>query len=276
MKIKSILALTVLSFCIGIANYSKAQDTKPSFFGYLFKTPWIVDGGFSTVNNGGSQKPFDFNFKTQYYGESRTVYFPLRFSVEKRLFAFSSKNFLKGFGLQAVLTDQGFHPVNFGAIDGNIKYHFNVLLAEDSKLKKWFDPYLLVGVGLSEFLYDDITLSNPGHYYTGSTLPPIFQHISRDRFGSLNSGIGCNFWINEVVGINIQADAKWGKFIERDIRNLKGQGTNYTQYSVGMVFKIGRCKKEEMKAEAPKPASNYKRSKEEEDALIHLREHLNK
>jgi len=276
MKIKSILALTVLSFCIGIANYSKAQDTKPSFFGYLFKTPWIVDGGFSIANNGGSQKPLDFNFKTQYYGASRTVFFPLRFSVEKRLFAFSSNNFLKGFGLQGTITDQGFNPINFGAIDGNVKYHFNVLLSEDSKLKKWFDPYLLVGLGITEILYDDIKLDNPNNSYTAPYLPPVKQLFSRDRFGTLNSGIGCNFWINEVVGINLQADARWGKFIERDIRNLKTQGTNYTQYSVGLVFKIGRCKKEEAKVEAPKPASNYKRSKEEEDALIHLREHLNK
>jgi hypothetical protein len=283
MKIKSILALTVFSLYTGITNYANAQDTKLSFFPYLFKTPWLVDAGVSHVSNDGKPDPFNANFKMKpYYNTERVNYYPSRFAVEKPLWAFSERRYLRGFSLQAVLSRHGLQPINFAAIDGNVKYHFNVFLNDESKLKKWFDPYASVGLGVSDFFYDKIDSVRAKNgtapvYKKGYEQYPVAQHFSRDRFITMNLGVGSTFWINRFVGINIQADAKWGKFIERDIRNNKQEGTNYMQYTAGLVFKIGGCKKvvEEPKEEV-KPASNYKRSKEEEDALIHLREHLNK
>jgi hypothetical protein len=275
MKIKSIIALTVFSLFFGITNNLKSQDSKLSFFDYLFKTPWIVDAGMSHVSNDNNPNPFDFSLKMRpYQNAQRANWYPARFAVEKSLFAFSSKNYLKGFGLQGVLSIQGIQPINFGAADLNLKYHFKALMGE-AKITKWFDPYLLAGVGVSDFLYDTLATvhaSNGGKLvYNHKYLYPVAQKFTADRFITLNAGVGCNFWITEVVAINLQAEAKFGQFIE------KLGGSNYTQYSAGLVFKIGKCNKADTKVEEVKPpASNYKRSKEEEDALIHLREHLNK
>ncbi len=266
-----------LSLYTSIFNYSIAQDSTHHFFSYIFKTPWIVDAGISLVDNNGKRDPFKMDLQMKpYYNTERVNYYPTRFAVEKRLFLFSNKNFLKGFSLQAAISRHGLQPINFGAIDGNVKYHFNVLMGE-AKMKKWFDPYLATGAGVSEFFYDQIKSPKNVAAPTAKGYQKAVEHrYSRDRFLTLNTGVGCDFWITKVVGINLQADAKW-HWLERSLRDKRGEGTNYTQYTVGLVFKIGGCKKVgEENDGTKKPASNYKRSKEEEDAIIHLREHLNK
>jgi hypothetical protein len=166
---------------------------------------------------------------------------PTKFAIEKDIYGFRHWKYSKGFSAQLSLTSTGLNPHTFAALDAHLKYDLNTLIGDT----KWFDPYLLTGGG---YTYSDKS--------------------GKDQFINFNLGGGANFWITKKVGINLQTLAKLPLF------KSKIGGSNYYQHSVGLVFKIGgKCSGDE--ESTPKPCL-YKRSKEAEDALIHLREHINK
>ncbi|HEY9168387.1 MAG TPA: hypothetical protein VIN72_02765 [Lutibacter sp.] len=99
-------------------------------------------------------------------------------------------NYLKG----NPLTDD-----NFTAFNAKLKYDLNYLLGET----KWFDPFLLIGLG----------------YVT----------IGDNSNGSVASGFGFNTWITDFIGLNFQSDYNHG---------IKSFGTDFFQHSAGFIFKL--------------------------------------
>ena len=222
----------------GVVNKYLGQDTTMKFCTYLTKTSWVVGVGPDFIDNNNDRNPFHVNNKIG----SPSFNTPARYSIEKDIYGFRHWKYTKGFSVLLVVTSTSIRPHNFTSEDLYLKYDLNTLIGDT----KFFDPYALIGGGLS---YMD---------YSGPT---------KDNFGNFNAGLGFNLWIFKNVGINFQSVAK--------IAVLKStfQGTNYFQDSFGLVFKIGGNKEEEVKVPV---VSTYKRSKEAEDALIHLREHINK
>ena len=176
-------------------------------------------------------------FKIFYYKN----YYPLSASVEKYLF--------KGISIQGVLSSETINTRHFTSIQTNIKYNLKELIGDT----KWFDPYAVLGGSYTRRRF------------------PHGQHTETlvDRSLNINAGGGVNLWVYPNTGIFAQALAQFNLLPSRG-------GSNFMQYSLGVVFKIGRgvgaAKVEEVKV-AP---STYKRSKEAEDAANYLRDILNK
>lgn len=168
-------------------------------------------------------------------------YYPFHFSAEKRI--------KKGLGVQAVISTENLNPHDFWSLDLNAKYNF---LNKNSSDTKWFDPYALVGGGHT---YRDFP--NPMRNFEG-----------KDNSGNFNVGAGANIWIFKNTAIYLQSVAKFVLLQKRF------EGSNYIQFSAGLAFKIGADA-------AVRPVdvavpSNYKRSKEAQDAADYLRQILNK
>jgi hypothetical protein len=263
MKKKSIIVLAVLSLFTGSASYLKAQDSTLSLGKYLFKTPWIITAGIAHVSDDNAINPFSTSLKTPGNYTNRRHWYPASFAIEKPLYDFKHWNFAKAISLQAKILREGGQPLFMGGLDGNIKYNFRAHFGE--KLQ-WFDPYILGGIGYSSIFYDRQRYRRRIQPTVDNKFDHTIDHsYQRDRFINAQFGIGSNFWINEYVGINLDVEGKI---------SIAYGSTKYAQYSAGLVFKIGgTCKKEEVSEEV-KPASTYQRSKEEEDALIHLRQHI--
>ena len=254
MKIKSIIALTLFSFCVGITNNSNAQDSTQSFGSYMVKSPWLVGVGFGYVQNYGKVDPTDYKNVYNFY--------PGNVLLEKSIYGFRKWKFAKGMNLQYVFGREGWNPTHFIQSDLNLKWSFNYLWGGRAK---WFDPYVVIGGGFTSTRYRFDDNRTPAQQKKIDS-----TYIDHDRFINFNFGGGVNFWVFENVAINTSAVAKF---------DIGPGGTNYISWTGGVVFRIGRGAKgdgEEEKIEEKAPASNYKRTKEEEDALIHLREHLNK
>lgn len=251
-----IIAITAFSFFARITNV-QAQDTTMSFGKYLTETPWLVTVGMDFVDNDDKRNPFKiYNHGGKFAGKSPAFNTPAKFSVEKDLYGFRHWKYAKGMSVIVSFSSTSLRPHNFLATDFLLKYDLNTLIG-DTKL---FDPYVLAGVGTSYMDYDGRT--GP---FANRDKNNIRQ--SKDNFLNINAGLGFNLWIFPNVAINLQTIGKFGKLAKM------WEGTNYYQSTIGLVFKISRCN--ETKVE-PVVACPYKRSKEAEDALIHLREHINK
>ena len=201
----------------------------------LTQTPWIVQFGPDIVDDN------DTRLKDFKIFDDRN-YYPIHASAEKRI--------KKGFSLQIALSSETLNPHDFWSTDINAKYSFLTKSIEDTK---WFDPYALLG---------------GGHTYRDF---PHGQHIGygKDNSGNLNVGGGVNIWAFKNAGIYLQSVAK---FV---LLQKKFDGSNYLQFSAGIVFKIGGDKVVKAVEEVVVP-STYKRSKEAEDAAKYLRDILNK
>ena len=85
---------------------------------------------------------------------------------------------------------------SYFGLDFDIRYNF---------LKGWFDPYLLVGGG--------------------------YTWLDEVGNGSLNGGLGMNFWFNDFVGVNVQTMYKHS--FDEDAM------LPHFQHALGIVFKFG-------------------------------------
>lgn len=167
-------------------------------------------------------------------------FYPFHFSAEKRI--------KKGFGVQGVISTENLNPHDFWSLDLNAKYNF---LTKSIDEKKVFDPYALIGGG-----------------HTYRDFPnPMRKLEGKDNSGNFNVGVGANIWIFKNTAIYLQSVAK---FV---LLQKKFEGSNYIQFSAGLAFKIGS--NTAVKVPEP-PVSNYKRSKEAQDAADYLRQILNK
>ncbi|MES2397283.1 MAG: hypothetical protein V4549_14835 [Bacteroidota bacterium] len=253
MKKKYItITLSAFLFFAGFTNI-QAQDTpflqfggkpgqdtvvtkKTTMWSKLTQTPWIVQFGPDIVVDN------DTRLKEFKVFESRN-YYPIHASAEKRI--------LKGLSIQVVLSSTSLQPHDFWSTDINAKYS---LLTKNIEDTKWFDPYALLG---------------GGHTYRDF---PHGQHkgTNHDNSGNLNVGGGVNIWAFNNAGIYLQSVAKF------NLLEKKYDGSNYLQFSAGVVFKIGGAKVAKVVEEVKVVPSTYKRSKEAEDAAKYLRDILNK
>lgn len=178
-------------------------------------------------------------FKGMFKIHDTRNFYPIHASAEKFLG--------KGISLQLALASETMNTHHFHSIDVNFKANLKRIFGNTN----WFDPYAVLGVGNTYELHPHGEFTDVGKFNTMN----------------LNAGGGVNIWFFPNTGIYAQALGKLG-------------GDNYFQYSVGVVFKVGRgaavvaAKVEETKVVAP--TSNYKRSKEAEDAANYLRDILNK
>lgn len=258
MKKKSIAVVAALTMSMGLSSVSIAQESSSKFVNFFFKSPWTVSAGVSAVNNaidGGLDVIFPANESDKPKANLFTQNFhPSRITFAKDLFP-NSESALNGFSLRGAFSREGFRPISFMAIDGDVLYSFNVLWNKDKEGVKVFDPYLSLGFGYSRI-----------GRFTSVTAPQTNYEFNQGL--NANVGAGLNLWINDVVGVNVEAVAKPGAF-------QKQFGSDgYFQYTAGLIFNLGGGKCDEV-VEEPAHVCTYKRSQEEEDALIHLREHLN-
>lgn len=255
---KKYLAIAIAAFSIFTGTSKvQAQDTTLTLGKYLVETPWLVTVGVDFVDNDEKKNPFKiYNKGGKSKGHSPAFMTPARIAVEKDIYGFRHWKYTKGFSLQAVWTSTSIRPHYFASLDAYLKYDLNTLIGDT----KFFDPYLVGGLGYSYLDYDGPT----GPHSNRKANNPV---QSLDNFLTINGGLGFNLWVFPNVALNFQSVAKFGKLL------AVWEGTNYYQNSIGLVFKIGRTQEKAVPAPAP---CTYKRSKEAEDALIHLREHINK
>jgi hypothetical protein len=168
-------------------------------------------------------------------------YYPLSASVEKYLF--------KGISIQGVVSSETINIRHFTSIQANIKYNLKELIGDT----KWFDPYAVLGGSYTRRRF------------------PHGQHLDSgvDRSLNINVGGGLNLWVFPNTGVFAQTLAQFNLLPSRG-------GSNFMQYSFGVVFKIGRGVGVSKVEETKVIPSNYKRSKEAEDAANYLRDILNK
>ena len=218
-----------------------------SLWSKITTTPWILQFGPDIVDDNDTKlKEFKFMDDRNYY--------PIHCSAEKYL--------NKGISIQGVFSSETV-DTHFASLDLNAKYNLKQLIGDT----KWFDPYVLIGGGWTYRRFPHGQWPNGELSHTG-------KYIMADNSGNFNIGGGVNIWFFPNAGIYAQAVPKF------DLLKKTFDGSNYIQFSMGVVFKIGRgaavvaAKVEETKVVAP--TSNYKRSKEAEDAANYLRDILNK
>ena len=189
---------------------------KKSFKSWLTETPWTVGFGGSIIQDGGEliKKVTEYTF------------YPATFTADKDLS-------IKGWSAQFAFSSTSLNPHGFLSGDINFKYDFNNLIGDT----KWFDPYSTLGVGVT---YRDQTVFNPS--YDKNTKP------------TFNAGLGANLWLNKIMAINLQGQAKLTK-------------DPYLQANIGLVFKLNS---------SPAECETMPKTPETEDALNHLRGIINK
>ena len=187
------LKLAVMAlFAFAAVNVS-AQDSD---------NPWAVGFGVNTV---------DFKIPTEFSGvledyvgttewSGNTLPSISRITVERYL--------NDGFSLQlagslnkikTVVSDNDADAL-YWAVDANVKYDLNNLFGQTG----WFDPYLYVGGGYTNF--DD------------------------QGEGMLNGGFGFNTWFNDNLGLNFQSGYK---------QEFADKVGSHFQHALGLVFKFG-------------------------------------
>ncbi len=256
-KYITIAFLAAFSFIIGLTNL-KAQDPfltfggqvpatdttakpKTSLWAKITKTPWIINvGPADIVDNdlGGTKGIFKIWDDRNYY--------PIHCSAEKLL--------MKGVSAQFALASETINKRHYTSMDVNLKYNLKELIGDT----KWFDPYALIGGGYIRraFPHGQHTLADTKK--TG---------LTADRSLNINVGGGVNIWLFPNMAIYAEAYPKFN-FIK------KIGGSNMMAYSFGVAFKISSSAARV--AEVKEIPSNYKRSKEAEDAANYLRGILNK
>jgi OmpA-OmpF porin, OOP family len=100
-------------------------------------------------------------------------------------------------------------PKPFVAIDLNAKYDLNGLIGDTDI----FDPYTVSGLGFT---------------HRGAIL--------KSNAATINLGLGCNIWIYEGFGLNLQTTAK--------LKILPGT-SNYLMHSVGIVYRLNHVENAE-------------------------------
>jgi hypothetical protein len=210
---------------------------KTSLWTKVITTPWIIQFGPDIVDDN------DTRFKEFNFLDNRN-YYPIHCSAEKYI--------MKGLSAQAVFSSETV-DLHFLSVDLNAKYNLKQLIGDT----KWFDPYVLIGGGLT---YREF---------------PHGQHTNTrgDKSGNFNIGGGANFWFFPNAGIYAQVLPKL-VLLQKTF-----EGSNYVQFSMGVVFKIGRGAAAVTQVAEVKTVtvpSTYKRSKEAEDAANYLRDIINK
>ncbi|CAM1342809.1 OmpA family protein [Tenacibaculum amylolyticum] len=172
--------------------------------------PWVVGFGINTVD---VRYQSDFGDYAQDYigtGEwgNNTLPSISRISVDRYL--------NDGFSLQLAgsinkvktyIVEDDIDEL-YWAIDLVAKWDLNNLFGDTA----WWDPYVYVGGGYTDF----------GRMVNGSFV--------EGGEGTLNAGAGFNVWFNENIGVNFQTGAK---------KEFADKVQDHFQHSLGLVFRFG-------------------------------------
>ena len=192
MKIKSTLLIVFFICSLGLS----AQ-----YFS-LKRTDWTLGLSSHIVVDGGKEMNFPFQTKAWNF-----VPYPSRLTAEAYL--------VKGWSVQTELAYTQYKVGNildnvattksgtYLGFDANAKF----AMSHWTKKRGWFDPYLTFGYGY--------------------TMRSLAKNV---HTGNSNLGLGCNFWIYEGFGLNLQG---LGKFAWKG-----GTKSNYSHYSVALVYKF--------------------------------------
>ena len=190
--LKKTIFLFSLTFLINNLVFSQDSENKWTFGVGVnsvdIRNSSTVSGTFKDYFNGD-----DLNMSGAFIKVSAERYLAKGFSLQ---FSLSANKIKKGY-----YYSKGDQLLNdsFTAVDAKFKYDLNDLLGEI----KWFDPFLLVGVG--------------------------YVKIGDDSNANIASGFGFNAWITDNFGFNFQSDYNHG---------VKSFGTDYFQHSAGLIFKL--------------------------------------
>ena len=216
---------------------------KTTMWEKITQTQWIINVGPDIVDDNDT-KLKDFKL----FHDERN-YYPIHVSAEKLL--------KSGLSAQLVFSSETMNTHHFTSVDVNAKYNLKELIGDT----KWFDPYALIGGGYTYRRFPH------GQHVNGEFSKKTNGYITGDQSINFNAGGGVNIWFFPNAGIYAQTLAKFNLF------EKKFDGSNYIQFSIGVVFKIGGTKPAVKAIEVP---STYKRTKEAEDAANYLRDILNK
>jgi len=198
MKMKFAKIFTVAVCLMSVSSFSQEGAKKIGIF--IKQTNWTFGLGNHIVVDGGKETSFPFDTKAWNY-----LPYPTRITVEGYLKSgwsmqteVSYNQYKAGNIVDKVTINK---PATFVGTDFNMRFAFSHWYKEG-----WFDPYVALGVGYT--------------YRSGA----INIHT-----GTNNVGIGTNFWIYKGFGLNLHG---MGKFVMKG-----GAKSNYTHYSVGLVYK---------------------------------------
>ncbi len=249
MKKKWIIAIAALTFYTGITNVSNAQDdagasasaggaSVKSLFNYFVDSPWLMTAGFTFMDNDGTISPFsDFS-------ESRHLY-PMHMGFEKSLEGYSPWPWASNLRVSFNYYRESSFPNRLAQGEANLIYSLKDI--SDNILGwDWFSPAVSIG---------------------GSSVQVrIPERRYKNKFINFNVTAIGDFWAFDNVGIRASGGAHVG---------LLFKGDGWYQYNIGLVYRVGAGTGKSAEVEEEQTTSTYKRTQEEEDALIHLRGHLN-
>jgi outer membrane protein OmpA-like peptidoglycan-associated protein len=174
--------------------------------------PWAIDFGTNAVDYYPTNHPSITNLSGNSTGwfdqfSNLTDHYNLSTSPISRIHV--GRYIDDGFSLGAAVSfntiDQigNAKVVNKGyvGLDVDVRYDLNNAFGDT----KWFDPYVTFGGG--------------------------YTVLDKEGLGTLNGGLGANFWITENVGVNVQS---MYKHTFDDARHLP-----HFQHAAGIVFKFG-------------------------------------
>jgi len=169
--------------------------------------PWAVGIGINAV---------DFYPTNAGYGGWFHEYFNSGDHYNTSVKLTASRYLAKGFSFEVAgslnkiskVGDDSVSDLDYFGLDGAIKYDLNKIIGDTS----WFNPYATVGGGLT--------------------------WLDNSESGTVNGGLGMNFWFNDHLGLNIES--KYKHAFESDVSNhISDNMYHHFQHSLGLVYKFG-------------------------------------
>ncbi len=169
---------------------------------------FIFKGGLNLIDNTGDESPFPFSKdKLEYMGGGMPISFGVDYFIKKHLSVGLSLNYNRFRAGKSII--DGFSlsgDLSYFAVDFSLKYHFLRLHSPQSNISK-FDLYGTCGAG--------------------------FFNIGKTT-GSLNLGLGMNYWISSTFGITTEYLSKFS-FNGKDVESVPD--TNHFYYFLGVAFR---------------------------------------
>lgn len=161
---------------------------------------WLVGIGWSAIEDDGRGLCQPFDAAQSWNAEV----FPTRLLIDRYLKYNLSAEFSGAYTMYKagkLINDSINRAGLFLSFDLNCKYSFFRLVGV-----KWLDPYVSLGIGLTQ----------------RTALPQLYT-------GTINVGLGANFWFYKNFGLQLQTSGKIG---------IGGAGSSYMQHSASIVYKV--------------------------------------
>jgi hypothetical protein len=188
---------------------------------------WSFGAGFNIVDDGGKTLGGLFNGSYNHFHMPFTVNAEYFYNSQFSFNATISFNKYMGGKIVDSGTIQEDHEANYVAFDLGSKLYFRDIFKDYV-----FEPYVFLGLGYTSI----------GSYKTTPLFNELQEGITVDANGlwdvptigrlTINGGIGINYWISTVWGVNINFTGKWGMNTEK----YKKLITNQTQFSFGGFY----------------------------------------